>query len=1317
MASSIHMDPRMASRAELANPYLDTDRVKLEGRSREQLFVMLYRLSRQFWYFDKDDTRKGDWSTFFEKDLTSLLIIQGQDRKNEEFNRIVFLFDAIKEPPKKKEHGGKPVKVQNEEYFRECLDLLVTTVLAFNSRYQTFTLQFFRHPYQVFLQDMISGRLSFELNRILQLYLGHYNLTQVAWMREFYQQLKALPVVWGIGVEGDAVRKVIGEVNEENIAKKTGTEEPKNKWEVLKKELTEAFRSFYDAYAQVVSRANECLQAELVAGNTQPHVALMLVFLKLYQHQQRLINKLPDRYLDFYYRDVLQFKPEGIRSDQAYVLFTLNEQADFLRLEKGTLLSAGETEAGDPITFATENEALLSSATLSVLNVAKRSDEGLELGRVENFQLPQVDEITGQLREFSLVKPKSLITGPEPPKVEGFAISSPDLYLQGGLRTLKLSLSVSRNIARVVLENSSYYLTIESGWFLLESPNSSSSNSSSRSSNLSGTIFLDVKVKSHGEPVVGDLLLVELEITLPVVVPPIVGYEEDVHGPGYETRWPVFRCDFKEGISQKESKILVNGQVLSGEVNGFRDLHFFTPDGEITQEAGAVSVLGSEPAVNSQFIVGTYEPFIKQTTTAKIEIDWPTYDFEDHYRTYIDYENRNCIAVLEGLSAQISDILECIKKQQQSYKLPVIVFGKVEGSIRKPEVIDTEETLCMMFSKAMMELTLECNDPQKVIENYKSRAETELKTLKSKLQIDNTTCPVVITIPSGPCEKPAPPWAQKDQYKAKLDLLVKGKWKEVSKNEPLFKKEFRFISSSGEVCPNFYILNPPVLDQNALSGFFRFTLTHPADPFANRLYPNVLNWVVMKNTSVVANNIIHPTCPPEPIMDLPNLPIVPAINSMSLCYEFDGSAKDNKVYLLEKDQDGETLPVDNSKSMPEKKDWRDVKGPTALLGFTSFPTEVYLSLFFGIETGYKRQGNFVNKPTFHILTSKGWEQVIILNNTTNNWQEPGIVTLKIDHPSTNRYEGKEDNLYWLKLTLGSQKELKLTMLATNVVKATRVIPANGTSEPKTIPAQTISELLADQPEIDTIIQPYDSFGYQSKESTSQFRQRVSNRLRFKGRATSVLACQQLILGHFKNIFQVNVQLSNVCRQRKVTIYIVPQVDAATDPHKYHPRATIGLVRQVEAFLSSRVSDLVKVTVTPAKFQKIRILADVCFKDQSANEKLTSQLNTDLDNYLSPWITGLSEHRPIQYLDTDDLRLYVLDRPYIDQLNKLEVYQPQKGCNCVSSNPSSSGSLAISQCEMALNDNWCKCNENRIRPSGLAEVLAPDGPHCIISTVH
>ncbi|MFN9693406.1 MAG: hypothetical protein ACK550_06370 [Synechococcaceae cyanobacterium] len=92
----------------------------------------------------------------------------------------------------------------------------------------------------------------------------------------------------------------------------------------------------------------------------RPHFALLLVFIRLLRHQRQLLNALPARHLDHYVRGRLGFAPRLGEPDRVTVAFTLVEGAPPIVLPAGSLLRAGEDNAGEERLYRTVSELSLN---------------------------------------------------------------------------------------------------------------------------------------------------------------------------------------------------------------------------------------------------------------------------------------------------------------------------------------------------------------------------------------------------------------------------------------------------------------------------------------------------------------------------------------------------------------------------------------------------------------------------------------------------------------------------------------------------------------------------------------------------------------------------------------------------------------------------------------------------------------------------------------------------------------------------------------------------------------------------------------------
>ena len=77
-------------------------------------------------------------------------------------------------------------------------------------------------------------------------------------------------------------------------------------------------------------------------NNWSPHVALFLVFLKLFRYLQKDLNDLPVRHLRHFYEKQLSLLRGQARADEVHVLFELIKSASVSRLQSGTLIDVGK---------------------------------------------------------------------------------------------------------------------------------------------------------------------------------------------------------------------------------------------------------------------------------------------------------------------------------------------------------------------------------------------------------------------------------------------------------------------------------------------------------------------------------------------------------------------------------------------------------------------------------------------------------------------------------------------------------------------------------------------------------------------------------------------------------------------------------------------------------------------------------------------------------------------------------------------------------------------------------------------------------------
>lgn len=111
----------------------------------------------------------------------------------------------------------------------------------------------------------------------------------------------------------------------------------------------EFFEDVYDYDKQELKK--EHIEALTEAGDMPPHLALIMAFLKMYQVEQANLNTLTDKHLQFYYKDILGFRPCQGENGKATVFFEPVKNVSEVFIPKGTQFDAGKDANGKPITY------------------------------------------------------------------------------------------------------------------------------------------------------------------------------------------------------------------------------------------------------------------------------------------------------------------------------------------------------------------------------------------------------------------------------------------------------------------------------------------------------------------------------------------------------------------------------------------------------------------------------------------------------------------------------------------------------------------------------------------------------------------------------------------------------------------------------------------------------------------------------------------------------------------------------------------------------------------------------------------------------
>ncbi|MBD2199392.1 MULTISPECIES: baseplate J/gp47 family protein [Calothrix] len=571
---------------------LSPDYVKIDAGDLADFLVFAHKLSQQVHYYSLEKQKDGNWEDFF----TSSTPIQ-----------IALISKTQPEKVKAKYQQNLPAFIENQSVatLQPILDLwkseLLTPIANWYEHLESYT------PLKAIIQGLVKTNLQEPLRR----------------MQSFERNQ---------GLEGTFYtdfEKVLGlDLNADSPGDRTrfnDTSEPRA-------EIDAVFQMLFQTYRQIIQEAPQYLKASLTDRQDHPpHLALYFAFWEVMQPARDDFNRMTQRHLDFFYRQVLYLRDRPAQPDRVHLILELAKTQTEYKLAAATPFPAGKDASGVDIFYQLDAETVFHQAAIASLQGLFLDSQEIATGDIPQnllglYASPIANSFDGKGGDF----PKDQVVKTWRPfgdrtrnhAVLGLAIASNIFYLQEGTRTIIFTLTFNRVIDNILASELANIFTVDfSGkkdWVL-------------------GKIQ---PITNNETSLTGETLT--LEVTLTAEQEPIESYHPELPGARLNTNLPVARLHLKDNV-------LVNG--LSA-YSYFRNLkltkfNISTKNIEIQNlllqndlspinPGKPFQPFGPRPVVGSTFYVGSKEIFQKNLSLLTMKVVWqglPT-DLKNHYRGY-----------------------------------------------------------------------------------------------------------------------------------------------------------------------------------------------------------------------------------------------------------------------------------------------------------------------------------------------------------------------------------------------------------------------------------------------------------------------------------------------------------------------------------------------------------------------------------------------------------------------------------------------------------------------------------------------------------
>ncbi|RAJ06515.1 baseplate J-like protein [Chitinophaga skermanii] len=1267
---------------------LSTKNVSIDERSTSDILAFLYRYAKYVLYYDDEHLKpsqkaseplraEGDWQDFF--------------RLNPPFQyAAVHQFDAQALQQAYQATRAKVKHLTGEERFWALFNRVFDLALQ---------LEYWRGQLDdnTALKDMLNAHISTDSSKALSRLIAMANT-----MDE-----KPVAIVKQMGM---LAREVTWQLSFDKLIAKDAyynklSAFPRKQYTQMLQQFDELFLLFYKGIQQVQQFALTNFNDELLnKQDHQPHVALIYAFIRLLDQVKLRMNTLPTQHLDFFYREVLRLEKKPLQPDHAHIVAELAKQVPQYLLKKGTGFKAGKDLLGKDIKFESIEDVVFNKAKVTQLRTLFRDEKAIM------YAAPQAASADGLgdgfrnplFNSWPLLGAKKYINKNNPGggfqhfpfATTGLMLSSPVLLLKEGERTITVELNLQPDGADKSLQGTNFiallakkfyrltepllkalvkdgftkatadvlkaeiaatpskeiWLTEETGFTQFRNFNNIGSTDKEKLKKAAGTGLLDIACTTADGwlPIpastitlgVNDVLTISFII--PVGAPAIAPAPKDVLLADYDVKDPILSIQFNHALHYQLKEdttpwydFLSKQQITNARINAVvtkvKNILISNDEGALDPKNKFLPFTGV-PKKQSNFFIGSDEVFRKRLSKLSFSMEWEGLPstFQNHYLLYkTPIYNDSFKVKMEQLK----------NGSWESIGTSVDLFEMLKDQYNNPTVLNTKRTI-------------EITNP------------STIPLLQEPVPVTGYNP----NIPNGFIR-----WRLEQDFLHEEYPRVMAEQAIRIGNVKLSEVQIKANNTKTLAVTAFdtsntaksWMLSPPsgTTDAQVLAYLKSFTTDiKTKDEYTRNAAVDLNSYVNFTNVPIV----------------MPNPPYTPTLKDFTL--EYTAVAEINDIHIFhqfpyEAGNYANVLPGMQATLMPGfvQQGYLYVGLSDALAG--SNITLLFQLAAFTADPDINRAN-----VEWHYLSGNAWKELLplthVISDTTQGFLTPGIVTIAIPWDADQQHTILPSGLHWLRASVKDYatavcEGISVTAQAAEVVFVDQQNDPNRVSPP--VAANNIADLLIPDAAISKINQPYAGFDGVKPENDEEFKTRVSERLRHKGRAINVFDYERLVLDAFPGIFKAKciphtkmytdaigetVQLSS---PGWVTLAVIPRIDDYPSDEKFTPKVGRVLLEKVAAFLAPRSSMFTNIQVINPVYQKINFKGQISWKKGKDKNFCMQQVQQEVTAFLSPWVTNgaqdiifggtLMKSSVLQFIEQRDYVDFVTDftmHVYIDE---------------------------------------------------------------------
>ncbi|MBN2527991.1 MAG: hypothetical protein JXR76_16495 [Deltaproteobacteria bacterium] len=1004
--------------------------------------------------------------------------------------------------------------------------------------------------------------------------------------------------------------------------------------------LMTAFHALVAECNSLKPPCRELFNRDMECGKQEPALALFVTFIRLLQKIKHNRGSFLKRHLDYYYKDLLQFKPKPMEPERIYAVFEPAAPNTLVHVPPSARFEGGTDRNGDAIQYTSRSKIAVSDAEIRSLRMILFDRDDLisperELGYIAGIRERQVEtsafaDMTDEKNYYPVFcsgRTEDGIQSGYDAHV-GFVVSSPALLLKEGNRQIKISIlfrqkdNIDKEMAACCDELLSAAQTIQT-WrnalgrflqiylFFYDGELSQETVTQIRS-----------RVLQLAAPNSSDIEIIDTMLRLSRKAL-FHRYLKNIFVISFtsETGWqaiPAYNiCPLFESTSGNNARGMRISWMLDSKNK---------PLVPMTTETSADKPFAHIPSV--KLLLNPHADFFGYSLFAGLELSQATVHVAVRgHRQIVAYNQQGRLD--PGAPFQpFGPMPEC-----NNY----LVIGSAEVARKKVESIRLQIGWTGLpkahggFHAHYQGYDEPCFDNQFVVDT---------------------------TLLRGGSWQP-----EKPESRIRHCLFETGPKQTLSNTSELtLSQVMDFSPYPLKALDEYYQFK----GSTSWDGFLKLTLTGPPHAFGHRDYPNILSGALTKNAKQKKQ------------VPLPNTPYTPTIGDISISYEASdmvfttntsaqresiSAAEEKGVYLIhpfgwervhtgEADESNGIVPLYKTNG-------------NLFIGINASDLSGRLTMHFSLrEDATHRTPPPRGIPYWFYLASNKWHRLSarhLLFDTTNGLLESGIVEIEIPQEINRDNTIFPGELFWFCIGINDQiNEFgSLYRVATHAVELERIADGDSNGKEQVTAKGCLLTPIPSIPNIGKIVAVGTSYSGNRAETSKKLVTRVSERLSHRMRATSPGDIELLVMEKFPEIAIVKCFASGDMEAEslspgEICLAVVPHRSESSSASNFMPCADAGLLARIRDYIHEKSSPFAKVQVRNPAYEQLLVRCIVVVSSHMGTGECIARLQESIVNYISPWHSAGNTNKFGWRISTEHLASYIRQTPWATHVSALSI---------------------------------------------------------------